>query len=212
MRKLEGLEACRNCTSRSFVTGRGLVCKRTNANPVFEGECNDFQLDEALIQNAPLPEEEVSANAFDIEQLKKEQNMPMAVVAGLAACVAGAIVWALISVSSGMQIGYMAVGMGFLVGYAIRLFGKGVTPVFGVLGACMALLGCVLGDYLSIVGYTARDFEMPFFEALREIPMSLVMSSLVENLMSMTALFYGIAIFEGYKLSFRLQIKEGGKI
>ena len=30
---------CRNCVSRDFVNGKGLVCKRTRELPAFEEEC-----------------------------------------------------------------------------------------------------------------------------------------------------------------------------
>lgn len=211
MRKLEGIEACRNCTSRNYVNGKGLVCKLTGNNPTLEGECAHFALDEQLIEVAPLPEEEV-AEEIDMEALRKEENMWAGAIAGLLACVAGAAVWALVSVSTGYQIGYMAIGMGFLVGYAMRIFGKGIRPVFGIMGALFALLGCILGDYLSFIGFIAREYEATYFDALVIIPPSDVFSYLFNNILSMTALFYGFALFQGYKLSFRLQINDGGKI
>lgn len=211
MRKLEGIEACRNCISRNFVNGKGLVCKLTGENPTLETECTSFTLDEELTSIAPIPEEEV-AEEIDMNVLKSEENLPMGIIAGLIACLVGAAVWALVSVSTGFQIGYMAIGMGFIVGYAVRIAGKGVSPVFGVAGAALALLGCVLGDYFSYIGYIAADLELGYMETLTIMPVGEVMDLLIENLMSMTALFYGIAIFEGYKLSFRLQVKTGGQI
>lgn len=211
MRKLEGIEACRNCVSRDFVNGKGLVCKLTGNNPAVEGECADFVLDEELTKVAPIPEEEV-AEEIDMNVLKSEENLPMGLLAGLVACIIGAAVWALVSVSTGYQIGYMAIGMGFLVGYAVRIAGKGISPVFGIVGAALALLGCILGDYFSYIGYFASSEGLPYMETLALIPVGEMMEFLFENLLSMTALFYGIALFEGYKLSFRLQVKNGGKI
>lgn len=211
MRKLEGIEACRNCTSRNFVDGRGLVCKLTGNIPALEGECTNFTLDEELTTIAPIPDEEVPEE-IDMNLLRSEENLPVGILFGLIACIVGAVVWALISVSTGYQIGYMAIGMGFLVGYAVRLGGKGVTPVFGVVGALLALLGCFLGDYLSVIGFVSSETGMPYMVTLTTVPVSAVIEELLANLLSVTALFYGIALFEGYKLSFRLQIGNGGKI
>lgn len=211
MRKLEGIEACRNCVSREFVNGKGLVCKLSGENPTHEDECANFTLDEELVNIAPIPEEEV-VEEVDINVLKSEENLPAGILAGLIACIVGAAVWALISVSTGYQIGYMAIGMGFLVGYAVRVAGKGVSQVFGIAGAALALLGCVLGDYFSYVGYIASAEGLSYMDTLTGVPVGAMMDLLFENLLSMTALFYGIALFEGYKLSFRLQIKDGGKI
>ncbi len=40
MANTEGIESyCRNCVSRDFVMGRGLVCKRTGTLPDFEDAC-----------------------------------------------------------------------------------------------------------------------------------------------------------------------------
>lgn len=211
MRKLDGIEACRNCVSRSFVNGKGLVCKLSGNNPDIEVECSNFRLDEELTKVAPIPEEAVPEE-IDMNLLRSRENLPAAILAGLVACLAGAAVWALISVSTGFQIGYMAIGMGFLVGIAVRLAGKGVTPLFGILGALLALFGCVLGDYLSIVGFAVGESEYTYFEALTTIPVGVILELVFKNILSMTALFYGLALFEGYKLSFRSIMKDGGKI
>mgnify|MGYP000646451850 CR=1 FL=1 len=39
---------CRNCVSRDFVNGKGLVCSRTRDLPAFKEECESFQKDEEL--------------------------------------------------------------------------------------------------------------------------------------------------------------------
>ena len=44
---------CRNCVSRDFVNGKGLVCKRTRELPAFEEECESFEKDEELERLAP---------------------------------------------------------------------------------------------------------------------------------------------------------------
>ena len=111
---------CRNCVSRDFVNGRGLVCKRTGAIPAFVGECESYQKDEELEKMAPTPKPEDYSGYVDREKLLAEENLPKAVLFGVLACIAGAVAWALISISTGYQMGYMAIGVGFLVGFARR--------------------------------------------------------------------------------------------
>lgn len=203
---------CRNCVSRDFVNGRGLVCKRTNSLPAFEGECADYQKDEELEKVAPTPRPEDYSTPVDRDQLLAEQNLTKGVILGAVACIVGAVVWALVSVSTGYQIGYMAIGVGLLVGIAMRQ-GKGVTPVFGIIGAALALVSCVLGDFFSIIGFIAKDYEMSFMDVLLEVDYKEVFGAMMENLASMTIVFYGIAVYEGYKLSLREQKQPvGGKI
>lgn len=213
MEELNEIERyCRNCVSRDFVTGRGLVCKRTNALPAFEGECADYQKDEELEKMAPTPKPEDYTVQPDKNQLLAEQNLLKGVSLGVIACIVGAVAWSLISISTGYQIGYMAIGVGFLVGFAMRQ-GKGVTPVFGIIGAALALLSCVLGDFFSMIGLIAKEYEISFWEVLTGIDYEDITSIMMENLASMTVVFYGIALYEGYKLSFREQKQpEGGKI
>lgn len=203
---------CRNCVSRDFVNGRGLVCKRTNSLPAFEGECADYQKDEELEKVAPTPRPEDYSTPVDRDQLLAEQNLTKGVILGAVACIVGAVAWALVSVSTGYQIGYMAIGVGLLVGIAMRQ-GKGVTPVFGIIGAALALVSCVLGDFFSIIGFIAKDYEMSFMDVLLEVDYKEVFGAMMENLASMTIVFYGIAVYEGYKLSLREQKQPvGGKI
>lgn len=203
---------CRNCASRDFANGRGLICKRTNALPAFEGVCDNFQQDEELERMAPTPQPEDYSVIVDKEQLLAEQNLPKAVLLGALASIVGAVAWGLISVATGYQIGYMAIGVGFLVGMAMRQ-GKGVTMIFGIIGAALSLLSCVMGDFFSIIGLIAKEYDVSFMETLTQIDFKDVVSLLTDNLASMTIVFYGVALYEGYKLSFREQKEpEGGKI
>ena len=203
---------CRNCALRDFANGRGLICKRTNALPAFEGVCDNFQQDEELERMAPTPQPEDYSVVVDKEQLLAEQNLPKAVLLGALASIVGAVAWGLISVATGYQIGYMAIGVGFLVGMAMRQ-GKGVTMIFGIIGAALSLLSCVMGDFFSIIGLIAKEYDVSFMETLTQIDFKDVVSLLTDNLASMTIVFYGVALYEGYKLSFREQKEpEGGKI
>lgn len=213
MADLEGIENyCRNCVSRNFVTGRGLVCKRTGSIPAFEEACESYEKDEELEKIAPTPHPDGSSDYVSREQLLSEENLPKAVLWGVIASLVGAVVWGLVSVSTGYQIGYMAIGVGFLVGLAMRR-GKGITPVFGVIGALLALVSCILGDFFSIVGYAAQEYDMSYIDTLISVDYNEIFSIMIENVVSMTALFYGIAVYEGYKLSFRVQKqRESGMI
>ena len=135
-------------------------------------------------------------------ELYGRQNLAMGIVAGLVAAIVGGVLWAVITVATNFQIGFMAVGVGFLVGYAIRVAGKGLSPTFGYVGAILALFGCLLGNYLTIIGFVAKDADMGVFELLTLIPVDVVIDAMIENFSAIDLLFYGIAIYEGYKLSF----------
>jgi len=140
---------------------------------------------------------------YALDQLKGEQNLPLGIAAGAAASLLGAAAWALITVLTKLQIGWMAVAIGFLVGIAIRTFGKGIDKSFGIAGAVLALLGCGLGNLLAACGVISSEFDVPFFEVLSGLDLEIIKEIMVASFSPMDLLFYGIAVYEGYKLSFR---------
>lgn len=142
-----------------------------------------------------------------IAERRAKQSLPLAVIAGVVAALVGAGLWAAVTVATGYQIGWMAVGVGFLVGYAVRAAGKGIDPVFGVIGAVFALLGCVAGNLFSTVGFVAQEEAVPFFEILGQVNLSNAIEVLGATFSPIDLLFYGIAIYEGYRFSFQ-QIAE----
>ena len=202
---------CRNCVSRDFVNGKGLVCKHTRTLPDFEGECANFVNDDELAKMAP-PKPDDFPVSMTREELIAEENLPKGLILAIIACIVGAVAWGLISVSTGHQLGIMPIAIGLFVGFAMRQ-GKGVRPVFGIIGGALALISCVLGDFFSIIGFASREYDMPFFEVLTQADFKTVFSIIEENLVSMSTLFYVIAVYEGYKFSFRPQNQpKGGQI
>jgi hypothetical protein len=97
----------------------------------------------------------------------------------------------------------MAVGLGFLVGIAIRTMGRGIDQVFGVVGAVMALVGCVLGNVFTIAWYISAQTGSSLMSVLTQLDMELVIDLITETFQVMDILFYGLALYFGYKYAFR---------
>lgn len=164
----------------------------TETQPVAEPPAEDSTIDVARLQSLQ-------------RRLEAEQSLTGGLCAGLGAALAGAAIWAVVTVTTQFQIGWMAVGVGFVVGHAVRVYGKGVTKPFGILGAGFALAGCVLGNLMSVCGFVAKQESIPVG--------SMILSTLAQPLLAwellrlsfqpMDLLFYGIALYEGYKFSFR---------
>jgi len=134
---------------------------------------------------------------------KMEQSLPMGFIACFVTALAGAILWALISVSTGYQIGYMAIGVGFIVGFGNRYFGKGIDKTFGYMGALFAFLGCLFGNVFTLIGFVAQNEGLSFTDLLFNINWGAIPGALGETFSPIDLLFYGIAIYEGYRFSFR---------
>lgn len=69
----------------------------------------------------------------------------------------------------------------------------------------MALFGCILGNFLTMCGLVAIDSGAPIVNVtLAIMSQPLAALELMQATFSpMDILFYGIAVYEGYKFSFR---------
>lgn len=149
-----------------------------------------------------------------LEQLinarKAQERLPLALVAGFAASIAAAFVWALITYATGYQIGFMAIGVGFLVGYAVNFAGKGMSAAYSVIGAFFALLGCFVGNILTIIIVASMEEGSSVAFVLETIISApgLLLEAMRETFSPMDLLFYAIAIYEGYKLAVRPLTEE----
>src|SRR5262247_16655 len=114
----------------------------------------------------PTPQVDPAQLQYAVAQLRAQQNLPAGALAGLAAALLGAAIWAGITYATHFQIGWMAVGVGFLVGIAVRSVGKGIDSVFGIVGAAFSLLGCAVGNLLAVCGVIARQENVAFMDVL----------------------------------------------
>ncbi len=141
--------------------------------------------------------------AMLMQTLHEEQNLLMGSLSGFFAAIVGAGVWAAVTVATDYQIGWMAVGIGFLVGYAMRLAGKGIAPVFGAVSAVLSLLGCAVGNLLTFIWIIASAEGLPFMEVASQLNPAIVIEILTSTFEAMDILFYGLAAYFGYKTAFR---------
>ena len=147
---------------------------------------------------APLPRVAAPKPARPVEVV---ESLPTGFMAGLVAAAVGAGLWALVTILTGLQIGWMAVGVGCLVGWAVRAAGKGTHAGFGMMGAMLALGGCALGNLLAIVVLAARHYQVPLQDVLTRLTPDVVYSLMEATFKPIHLLFYGIAIYEGYRFS-----------
>jgi len=138
-----------------------------------------------------------------LDSLRSEQNLLVGSLAGLAASMLGAGIWAAVTALTEYQIGWMAIGIGVLVGFSIRLAGKGIDQTFGIAGAALSLIGCVVGNILTITYYVAINQEMSFMGIFVQLNPGIIYEMLTSTFEVMDVLFYGLAGYFGYKYAFR---------
>jgi hypothetical protein len=156
-------------------------------------------------ESAEQPEIQVSEEEamMAMEVFRQEQNLVVGALAGLVAALAGAAVWAGITVATEYQIGWIAVGVGFVVGMAIRVAGKGIDQIFGIVGAVMSLVGVALGNLFTIVYFTAVNFDISITDIMSQMTIADIFGVLRDTFEFMDILFYGLALYFGYRYAFR---------
>ena len=71
------------------------------------------------------------------------------------------------------------------------------------MGAVLALLGCAVGNLLTIAIIISQHQSIPFMDVVTQLDFDLVTQLMTATFNAMDVLFYGLAIYEGYKFSFR---------
>jgi hypothetical protein len=145
-----------------------------------------------------------------IEQLEDQPNLLMGLIGGVIAMLVGAVVWGSVTYFTEYQIGWMAIGVGFLVGIAIKFFGRGKTLIFGISGAVLALIGCVLGNLMFYSGVIAQEegtsFLEVFFLLLVTPAAALEVFTIAFDFKDI--LFYALAAYAGFSASMDIKRKK----
>jgi hypothetical protein len=203
MHRSDHKSICQGCQNLDRDLSSELVCTLTGQPGTFEVECPDCLKIEIAGERPDRKEILSRLSSEEIENLRLEQNMVQGVFVSIAAGIAAAILWGMITVATGMQIGYMAVGAGVAVGFSMQFFGKGIDKAFGIAGAVIAFLCCLAGNFLSIIGFLANQEGLGYMETLFLFDYSYLPAVMVETFNPMDILFYGLAIYTGFRFSFR---------
>lgn len=161
---------------------------------------------EAMNGDEESDKQEINVPIHGIDDLPEQlpvapSNMTLGIIGGVVAAIVGAAVWAAITFYTEKQYGIIAIGVGALVGFVVRYLGKGRTIQFGIIGATLALVACILGDYLSTVAFYAQFDDAGFFETLAAIDQQYFFEIAFEGFDAISAVFYALAVYEGYKFS-----------
>lgn len=175
-----------------------------NQNKQTVEHTDELQPQETAELTSEETQEVIEIPTLDVESLKQEQNYLLGTLGAAGAALIGAILWAAVTVATEHQIGYMALAIGLMVGFSNRFLGKGMELKFGITGALLALIGCVLGNVFSLIGFVAKELGIGYFDALSFIDFGLIPDAMLEAFSPIDLLFYGIAMYEGFKFSFRV--------
>ncbi len=161
---------------------------------------DEDQIDSPAAEEPVISEQEAQM-ALDV--LRSEQKLIPATLAGIVAAMIGGGIWATVTIVTEYQIGWMAIGIGFLVGFTVRIVGKGIDQTFGAVSAVLSLFGCMVGNVLTVAYFVAVNEGMEFMDVVSQLDFALTYELLVSTFQIMDVLFYGLAAYFGYRYAFR---------
>ena len=131
-------------------------------------------------------------------QQMDSSKIPTAIMGGVAGAILAGLAWAAIGIATNMEIGYVAVAIGWLAGQGV-VFGAGGAkgPLLQKIAVATSVLGLFLGRYFSfawsfVEHWTAQGAEgLSYFDP--EI-LSIMMSNITEFFGMWDVLWLGIAL------------------
>lgn len=207
MTREEHLEFCRRCLNRKFAPNRGIICSLTGQIADFEKECENFKVDNSVVitvdDQTALDSSEIKTKlpAEILNQLRQQQDLTKAVIAGVIAALLCSVLWATFTVYTTIQFSEMALLLGAGVGFAMRRTGKGIDSIFGVAGAIISLIGCVMGNFLSVIGFLSNENDLGYFDTLVKFDYSYFGEVMFATFDIRHIFFYLLAISVGFALS-----------
>jgi hypothetical protein len=112
--------------------------KSSGADPIQARE----QVDKVFSElNAALESQRITTN-----------SLVMAILAAGAAAILGGVVWGIIVLVSGYEIGFMATGIGVLTGYAVAKLTRARGVPMQIIAVVAALIGILIGKYVTFYG------------------------------------------------------------
>ncbi len=157
--------------------------------------------DSEMNEAAAAPEAPEMSYDEAIEHLRARQNLGLAIAAGLGAALVGALLWAAIVYVTEMELGLVAIAVGALVGYAVRVAGNGVDPIFSILGAACAALGWGVGTIFGDIAILAKVSGQPFLDTATTLGLGGSMSLAMQASDPIQLLFLAIAVYEGWRFA-----------
>ncbi len=113
--------------------------------------------------------EGIGSTAADGERLINAQSLRNAIVAGLIAIIVFSLFWMTLSALLNKVFPWLTLGLGVLLGYAIRMTGRGLDWRFPLLAALLTLIGSLLANIIVAASVTAEGFDTGTLQVLQSV-------------------------------------------
>jgi hypothetical protein len=148
----------------------------------------------------------------DINKTTKDINYLMAVFLGIVFGILGAFLWFIVVVLTKYQLGIVAIGVGFLVGYGVSIgAGKKKSLSLQIISMILAFISIIIGEYL-ILNHYSRQYLLEQGYKLSGYFLNpiIIIKDVFLNIKQdpLTLLFWGIAIYFAYAFIKPLKIRK----
>lgn len=162
------------------------------------------------------PEPIIPSSGGPIGWQRPEQSFGLALAAGGLAALAGSLAWTAFAVFGGQKVGYIALGIGFLVGWVVRRTGRGTSWIFGAAAALLTLASCALGMVLSfavrVTLAEGAELSLSTLEQLLRVLLSLSLEdALRASVNPVDGVFTLIATYQAFQLGYTRSKDESGE-
>lgn len=162
--------------------------------------------DAALVDQVLSEQEAQLASAgSEVEEIRREllsrQSLIIAILAGSAAALLSASLWAALSFMTNHQHGWVAVILGLLVASSVRKFGQGIDVRFRLVGLVSSLAGIFFGNAFLAILVIHRVWELPLGDAIALMGDSQFYALILEASALIDVVFYLAAAVCGWHFS-----------
>lgn len=141
--------------------------------------------------------------AFEDET--KNPNILLAIIAGIVGATIGGAVWYVVTITTGREIGYISLGLGYLIGFGVHLgSGKKRGKLLQIVSALLAIVAIIVTEKF-IADYFLNDYikkhlsEFPDLLAGQSISVSFFDPEFWKSLVSpIGLLIYVIGVYLAY--------------
>ncbi len=111
----------------------------------------------------------MSVSIADGQRLVDAQSVHNAIVVGLLGIVVFSVLWVLVTAIFEQRFPWFTLVLGFLLGNAIRMTGRGIDWRFPVIAAVFTLLGSLVANIVVAASVTAEGFDTSTLQILRSV-------------------------------------------
>lgn len=132
----------------------------------------------------------------------KNPNIIMALILGSISGVVAGVIWYYLSILTGYQIGYVAIGVGFIIGWAV-VIGSGNKRGMGLqlMSAVITLVTLFVSEYFITLHYILQYMlKLPGYSGELFFPSPFEPSMLESIISPMGLLIWGIGIYFAYSI------------